>query len=221
MKTTTSDRLKEIMTARSLRQIDILEKCKPYCEQYHVKLGKTDLSQYVSGKVIPGQDKLSILAMGLGVDETWLMGYDVPLRSVTADASSGSPVRIPVLGRVAAGKPIDMVEDIIDYEEIPETTASSGEYFGLMIHGDSMEPKFSEGDVVIVRRQPDVESGQIAIVTVNGDDATCKRVMKYADGIALVSTNPAYPPMYFSASEAASHPIRILGKVVELRAKFE
>ena len=74
----TSDRLKQLMNERGLKQVDILEACKPYCMKYGVKLNKNDLSQYFSGKVIPKQDKLSILAMALKVNEVWLMGYDVP-----------------------------------------------------------------------------------------------------------------------------------------------
>ena len=83
-----------------------------------------------------------------------------------------------------------------------------------------MEPKFSDGDVVIVRKQNDAESDDIVIAMVNGDDATCKKLKKYDDGIALISTNPAYDPMYFSKEEIETKPVRILGRVVELRAKF-
>ena len=75
---TTADRLKQIMSERGLKQVDILEACKPYCERYGVQLKKIDLSQYVSGKVEPKQDKLSILGMALNVNEVWLMGYNVP-----------------------------------------------------------------------------------------------------------------------------------------------
>lgn len=75
---TTADRLKQIMSERGLKQVDILEACKPYCERYGVQLKKNDLSQYVSGKVEPKQNKLSILGMALNVNEVWLMGYNVP-----------------------------------------------------------------------------------------------------------------------------------------------
>lgn len=75
---TTADRLKQIMSERGLKQVDILEACKPYCERYGVQVKKNDLSQYVSGKVEPKQDKLSILGMALNVNEVWLMGYNVP-----------------------------------------------------------------------------------------------------------------------------------------------
>ena len=77
-----------------------------------------------------------------------------------------------------------------------------------------------EGDVVIVRRQDDAESDDTVIATVNGTDATCKRLKKYVEGIALVATNPAYEPMYFSNTEIEEKPVKILGRVVELRAKF-
>ncbi len=77
-KTTTADRLKQIMQARGLRQVDILSMAEPFCNKYNVKLGRNDLSQYVSGKVIPRQDKLTILGFALNVSEAWLMGYDVP-----------------------------------------------------------------------------------------------------------------------------------------------
>ena len=75
----TADRLKEIMIKKNLRQVDILEKCKPFCNKYNVKLGRNDLSQYVNGKVEPGQEKLSVLGLALGVSEAWLMGFDVPM----------------------------------------------------------------------------------------------------------------------------------------------
>ena len=83
-----------------------------------------------------------------------------------------------------------------------------------------MEPKISDGDVVIVRRQSDVDSGQIAIVLVNGDDATCKKYVKHENGISLISSNPVYAPMFYTFEEIAKKPIVILGRVVELRAKF-
>ncbi|MGN0134625.1 MAG: hypothetical protein ACI4AO_07850 [Anaerotignum sp.] len=79
MKKTTSERLKEYMNMTGLRQVDILEKCKPFCDEHDIRIGRNDLSQYVSGKVTPRQDKLSIIGMALGVSEAWLMGYDVPL----------------------------------------------------------------------------------------------------------------------------------------------
>ena len=129
-------------------------------------------------------------------------------------------VKIPVFGNVAAGIPIDAITDIEDYEEITEELAASGEYVALKIKGDSMEPKMSQGDVVIVRVQPTIESGEIAIVIINGDNATCKKVKKTEEGVMLISLNSAYEPMFYSNKQIEELPIRIFGKVVELRAKF-
>ena len=98
--------------------------------------------------------------------------------------------------------------------------ASTGEYFGLKIHGNSMEPRIMDSDVVIVKRQDDAESGDIIIATINGDEATCKRLRKLRDGIELISNNPSYNPIFFDNREIIEKPVRILGKVVELRGKF-
>ena len=129
-------------------------------------------------------------------------------------------IKINVLGRVAAGIPINAITDIIDTEEITEELARTGEFFGLKIKGDSMEPRICDGDVVIVRQQDDAESGDIVIAMVNGDDATCKRLVKYAKSIALVSFNTKYEPMIFTEQEIEEKPVRIIGKVVELRGKL-
>lgn len=99
---------------------------------------------------------------------------------------------------MAAGTPIEAVEDILDYEEIDAKTAASGEYFALQIKGQSMEPKISDGDVVIVRQQSVCNSGDIAVVLVNGDEATVKRIKKRPEGIMLIPSNPAYEPMFYS-----------------------
>ena len=133
---------------------------------------------------------------------------------------SNAAVRVPVLGEVAAGLPIEAVEDVIDWEEIPAQMAKEGEYFGLVIKGKSMEPRMVEGDVVIVRKQENCENGQLAIVAVNGDMATCKKVMCEDGGLRLISLNPLFPEQVYGKAAVEQLPIRILGVVVELRAKF-
>ncbi len=127
---------------------------------------------------------------------------------------------INVLGRVAAGIPIEAIEEVIDTEEITEELARTGDFFGLKIKGDSMIPNICDGDVVIVRQQDDAENGEIVIATVNGTDATCKRLRKYKGGIELIANNPTYEPLEFSNEEILEKPVRIIGKVVELRRKF-
>lgn len=94
MKVTTSDRLRYLMETRNLRQADILERIQPYCQRYGVKIPRNALSQYVTGKVLPKQDKLTILGLALGVSEVWLMGYDVPMeRDVPAPAAGSEQER--------------------------------------------------------------------------------------------------------------------------------
>lgn len=138
-----------------------------------------------------------------------------------ASVSRPKGVRIPVLGNVAAGIPITAVTDVEDWEEIPEKLASSGTYFALRIKGQSMEPRIKNGDVVIVRQQEDVDTGDVAIVLVNGDEATVKEVKKLDTGIMLIGWNTAvYSPRFYSAKDIKSLPVRIIGKVVELRGKF-
>ena len=129
-------------------------------------------------------------------------------------------VNIPVLGRVIAGIPIEAVEEIIDYEEITESLAKTGEFFALQIKGDSMEPEMREGDIAIVRKQETAETGDIAIVLVNGDDATVKKVRILDEGIMLIPFNAKYTPWAYTAEECESLPVRIIGKVIECRRKY-
>ena len=159
-------------------------------------------------------DKIEAMSSVLHCAPSYLMGWE-------HDKSHCRGVTINVLGRVAAGIPIEAIEDVIDTEEIPEEMAKDGEYFGLQIHGDSMMPRMREGDVVIVRKQDDAETDQIVIALINGNDAVCKRLLKYKDGISLVSNNPAYDPLVFTAEQIKDLPVRIIGKVVECRQKYD
>ena len=182
----------------------------------------TTIQKWEMGTSEPPLRKLKELVelFQVDMDDLTNKNLEAPNRDTSKDKQHQKGVKINVLGRVAAGIPIEAVEDIIDTEEISQEMAATGEFFGLQIHGDSMEPRMCEGDVVIVRKQDDAESGDIVIAMVNGDDATCKRLRKYRDGIELISNNPSYEPMFFSNEDIASKPVKIIGKVVELRGKF-
>lgn len=198
------------------------------------KMGYADKSMIAKiekGLVDLPQSKILSFAEALETTPSYLMGWETLNDEEIGDvfhknmqkpipSQKKHSVLINVLGRVAAGIPIEAVEDVIDTEEISEVLAKTGDFFALQIHGDSMEPRMCEGDVVIVRQQNDAESGDIVIAMVNGDDATCKRLRKYRDGIELVSNNPSYEPMFFSNEEIISKPVKIIGKVVELRGKL-
>lgn len=200
--------IKNLREAKGLSQ-DALAKLTGYTD-------RSSIAKIEKGQVDLQQSKIELFAKALGTTAKELVGWD----SHDTPASKKG-VSINVLGRVAAGLPIEAVENIIDTEEISEEMAKTGEFFGLQIKGDSMEPRIYEGDVVIVRKQDDAESGDIVIALVNGNDATCKRLTKYAGGISLVSLNSAkYEPMMFSNEEIITKPVKILGKVVELRGKL-
>lgn len=205
---------KEIMAKNLQYYMDKYGKSRQdMCEALGVKY--TTFTDWVKGNSYPRIDKIELMANYFGISKSDLVeSHDLNNLSRTKGCT------IKVLGRVAAGIPIEAIEDVIDTEEITEELATTGEFFGLKIHGDSMEPKISEGDVVIVRQQDDAESGDIVIAMINGDDATCKRLRKYRDGIELIATNPSYKPMFFTNAQINTKPVRILGKVVELRAKF-
>jgi len=161
--------------------------------------------------------------MGWGVDaeKFWNFAQDFNARHPELSAPTSSCVRIPVLRRVAAGIPLDSIEEVIDWEELPAHVAQKGSFFGLRIKGDSMEPGIRDGDTVIVREQEDAENGEIVVALVNGNDGCCKRLKKYDNGtIALISDNVSYPPMYFNNSEIDNIPVVIRGVVKELRRKL-
>lgn len=158
--------------------------------------------------------KIKLLADIFQVSPAYLTGWE------HVEPTVQKAVKIPVLGRVAAGIPIEAIEDILDYEEITEKLASTGTFFALRIKGDSMTPKIQDGDTVIVRQQNTAKSGDIVIAKVNGDDACCKRLVINSQGVILQSFNTAYEPMFFTKEEVMTRPVTIIGKVVELRRKM-
>lgn len=178
-----------------------------------VGIAKSAISRYFNGTRELPLNRIGDFASALHTSPNFLLGME-------EEPPKPQGIKIPVLGTVAAGIPISAVEDILDYEEIPQSWSNQGEFFGLRIKGDSMQPKMDEGDVVIVRQQSDANNGDTVIVLVNGDDATCKKLQKTDNGIMLVSTNPNYLPMFFTNEEIVTKPVVILGKVVELRSKF-
>lgn len=195
--------LRSARRAKGLTQVDVAK---------YIGLSQSSYSDWERGETKIDSRSLSRLAELFEVSVDYLIGK--------TDTPGNKYIRVPVLGRVAAGIPIDAIEEVIDWEDISAEAAGDGEYFGLQIKGQSMEPKISDGDVVIVRRQPDVDSGDIAVVLVNGNDATVKRIKKSPQGVTLIPSNPAYEPIYYSNEEIERLPVTVLGRVVELRAKL-
>lgn len=134
--------------------------------------------------------------------------------------SYGNSNCIPIYGTIPAGIPIAAIQDIEGYEEIDPSMLRGGKrYFGLKVKGNSMYPMFMEGDTIIVRQQPDCESGQVCAVRVNGDDATLKKVIKQGGTTVLQPLNPEYEPMFFVGS-VGEPSLEIMGVVVEIRRKL-
>lgn len=220
------ERIKERREALNMSQDELAVKLgyKSRSSINKIELGKSDIPQ----------SKIKAFADALDTTPGYLMGWEEKSKIWDEEFNKDGKlaedikkiekgVKIPVLGTIAAGIPIEAIEhyNSDEWEEIPEKMALHAHYFALKIQGDSMEPKFSEGDVVIVKKQSDVESGEIAVVIVNGCDATVKKVIKEPNGIMLVANNAAaYAPKFYDQEAVINLPVRIIGKVVELRAKF-
>ncbi|WP_312637175.1 XRE family transcriptional regulator [Oscillibacter sp.] len=180
-------------------------------------VNQTAVSQWERGATIPSPPLLLRLSNMYDVTTDYLLGND----STAHSPSSPNGVMVPVLGDVAGGLPMLAQENIIDYEEVSKDLTVCGDIIGLRVNGHSMEPRVCDGDVVIVRLQGDVDTGDVAVVLINGDSATVKKIKKDADGsIWLIPNNPAYDAVHYSPQERDDLPVTIIGKVVELRGKF-
>lgn len=194
------DRMKSLREKRGVMQQDV-------CEALNIE--QSTLANYENNRRVPKVEILAKIADYYNVSVDYLLGKD------RADAENR---RIPVLGNVAAGIPISAIQNVEDWEEIPSTFGDAREYFALTVKGHSMEPRIWDGDRVIVHKQSDVDSGQTAVVLVNGDEATVKRVKKMEGGIMLIALNPAvYQPHFYSAKDIRELPVRIIGLVKEVR----
>ena len=169
-------------------------------------ISQATLSSWENGKYEPDINQLRELSKI----------FDTSIDYIVGNSPAGRPV--PVLGTIPAGVPLEAIEDVLDYEELPESMFSGGrEYFALKIKGDSMIPRYEDGDVVILRKQDSCESGQDCAVMVNGNDATFKRIRISEKTLTLQPLNPAYEPIVYTKKEVADLPVRILGVAVEIR----
>lgn len=241
---TTSDRLKYLMNERNLKQADILDLCKPFCIKYDVKMNKSDISQYISGKNVPSQKKLVVLGLALNVTESWLMGFDVPKdrEFVVSNPQNNSlsSIEISVIekyrlldeyGQEAVSKLIEIElnrcttqkSKILRQIPIADFPLSAGsgnllldntysmievdgnEYpdadIAFRVKGDSMQPKYNNGDIVYIHKQIQINIGEIGAFLVD-DMQYIKQLKKDNDGYYLHSLNPHYDD------------IRIVGDVI-------
>ena len=191
-------------------------------------ISTSTLSSWKTGKYTPKADKLSMIAAYFDVSLEFLQGK-TPIRKPDKpqwqdmdeyeSEMDEKPAYIPVkiLGRVAAGMPIYADENIEGYTHIEWKRTNRDDVFALIVSGDSMEPLIHRGSLIIVEPTNDVESGEIAVVIINGDEGVCKRVQKLNNGIMLSSVNSEYGPMFFSIKDIEQLPVRIIGRVIESR----
>ena len=149
------------------------------------QISQSGLSSIISGQVSPKENTLQAIAKALGCTVSELIGEIAP------DIVRMIPHAIPVIGDIACGEPILAEQNIEGYADLPEGVHAD---FALRCKGDSMIPTFLNGDLVLIRRQPEVENGQIAAVSINGE-ATLKHVYMRESGLMLVADNPSYEPI--------------------------
>lgn len=190
------------------------ESCRSVGDAVHLSAGT--ISRYCNNLIDkPKMAVVRMLAEHFRVSPEWLMGYDAPEDQATM--SGLMPVerrRIPMLGQIAAGRPITADEEHDCYVEADTDRAD----FCLRVKGDSMiGARIYDGDTVFIHAQPDVEDGEIAVVLID-DEATLKRVYKLGDRVVLRAENPAYPPMEFHKADGKT--LRILGKAIAFQGKL-
>jgi len=132
------------------------------------------------------------------------------------DKTPNTASEISILGSIAAGTPIEAIQQEVDRVALPENLQNNGEHYGLKVKGDSMiEAGINDGDTVIVKKTSNVESGQIAVVLIDDQEATLKRIRKKSNTIALEAANKNYSTKIYATSR-----IKIQGKLVSLYRKF-
>lgn len=187
-----------------------------------LNITRNAVSQWETDKRVPTSSMLAQIAKLFNVTTDYLLGREPIPNDTKSEINYAIPltsgVRIPVLGSIVAGIPNTAVTEYDEWIEISQSLAMRGEYFALRIKGDSMEPTLFDSDIVVIRQQPDVEDGEIAAVSIAGNEATIKRIYHRSDGIDIVGDNVrAFPRMFYSNHDIATLPVRIMGKAVEVR----
>jgi repressor LexA len=203
---TFGERLRQLREERHLTQQEVAD---------WLGVSRQTIFKYENG--IIGNMKrtdIQILADKFDVAPSYLLAIEGAVRKIKRT--------IKVYGSIPAGVPMEMIEDIEGEEDIPSKFFdATKEYFGLKVKGNSMFPRYQDGDILICEKTDTCETGDDCIVAVNGDEATFKRVNISENGIVLQPLNPEYEPLVFSNDQVKSLPIKIIGVVRELRRKIK
>ena len=210
---TFGSRLKDLRQSKGLTGVELGE---------ILNVSNKTISTWENNTREPNQEMTATIAEYFNVTTDYLLGRNSTTNELKTDINYAIPltggVRIPVLGSIVAGIPNTAVTEYDEWIEISQPLAMRGEYFALRIKGDSMEPTLFDSDIVVIRQQPDVEDGEIAAVSIAGNEATIKRIYHRSDGIDIVGDNVrAFPRMFYSNHDIATLPVRIMGKAVEVR----
>lgn len=183
-----------------------------------VGLRDATIQRYESGEIQNiKKDTILKLASVLKCSPGYLMGWT---EAEVPSSAAETLFKIPVLGLIPAGVPIEAVEDIIGYEELAASYFRGGEkYFALKLKGNSMYPEYRSGDVVILKQQDTCNTNEDCAVMINGGDATFKRVVRQKNGIMLKPLNPNYETLFYTNEEIERLPVRIIGVFKELRRR--
>jgi repressor LexA len=177
-----------------------------------VGLTKKTIRRYETGEIRILNDRVIAIADALGIDPTYLYeGTDIV-------ESQDDFFKLPIVGAISCGNGVIAYEDIEGYEDVPRSWLNGGEYFFLRAKGDSMiNARIMNGDLLLIRRQNDVENGEIAAVLIDGE-AVLKRVYKTDDTIILQSENPMYKPIILNKNDMKD--VRIIGKLKKVVLNF-
>jgi repressor LexA len=197
-------RLKDLRKEKNLRQKDLAT---------DLGVARTTIANYEQGTRFPDKDVLNKLANYFNVSTDYLLGrIDYPSYLPQGTMPANDMVQIPILGTIQAGRPILVHENIEGYRSTDRNSIKGSDYFFLRVNGDSMiGSRIYPGDLVLVRKQEDVDNGDIAVILINGEEATLKRVFKKNGQLILQPENPKYEPLIFTQGE-----VRIIGKIVKV-----
>ena len=199
---TFAQRLREGLDIRQMNQTELAKRSQ---------ISKSSISRYIKGDWEGKQGAVYALAKALGVTEAWLMGYDVPMEAEEAPSpipAGFEMATIPLVGSIACGTPILAEQNIEARIGVPALWRAD---FALTCHGDSMAAMIQDGDIVCIRKQPEVENGEIAAVRI-GEEATLKRFYRQGDTVMLQAENPAFSPLVYTRDQL--NEITIEGRVV-------
>lgn len=222
------DLIKQYRTINKLSLRDFASRCG--LSHTYISALEKNIDPRTGKPIAPTLDTVKYVAKGMNTSieeilkvldeqQEFVVNQDLPSIHKDNSMTSNSAV-VFVYGTIPAGIPMECIEDILDTEEISADMLKGGkQYFGLRVKGNSMEPDYLDGDIIIFQKQDDCENGDDCVVMVNGNDGTFKRVFKNENGIILQPLNNKYQPMIYSNEQIENLPVRIIGIVEEIRRK--